>query len=306
MSNQDHLEPEPRTWQVVLTTKDSLSSISFDNAHQGIATATDQHLWLTSNDGVTWNERTIAAKLAPGGAYSLAKGKIVSSGTLLVLGQLEEVGSAIFSSVDGGRTWRAKYYENSSLNGIDTLEDESWIVGTMKSKPVVLHSKGQAQWIESWKGQEGYLLGVDFIDVKTGWCVGAKGLVLQTVDGGHSWKNQRTAAEIDLEGVAFTDAKIGYAVGQKGSIFYTADGGNTWKTQDSGTLVTLTDVAAVTPWEAWAVGQKGTVLHTTDGGEHWHLQTLGTRADIYAITIKDGQVWIATSDGTVYKTSRGR
>jgi photosystem II stability/assembly factor-like uncharacterized protein len=94
----------------------------------------------------------------------------------------------------------------------------------MKSKPVVLHSKGREQWVEIWKGRHEYLLGVDFVDVKTGWCVGAKGLVLQTIDGGLSWQNQRTLGESDLEGVAFADAKIGYAVGQKGSILYTGDG----------------------------------------------------------------------------------
>jgi photosystem II stability/assembly factor-like uncharacterized protein len=292
-------------WQKVLTTDDSFSSITFGDDLHGIVTGTDQRLWITSNGGVTWSEMTIGGPALVGsGAYSLAKARITSSGDFYTLGHLEEVGSAIFKSVDRGRTWGVTFYPNASLNGIDSIEDQSWIVGTANSAPVVLRSKGREDWTEIWRGtNHQYLSGVDFIDANTGWSVGAKGLILHTVNGGRTWQVQRVSSEANLESVAFADAKTGYIAGQLGVIFHTADGGGTWERQDGGTQATLTDLVAISSNEAWAVGLKGTILHTSDAGQHWYELSIGTQADIYAITKKHGEIWVATSNGTILKHS---
>jgi photosystem II stability/assembly factor-like uncharacterized protein len=290
----------------MLATDDSLSSIAFDDDLTGIATGTDQRFWITSNGGLTWSEQRIGGDeiARQGGSYSLTRATITSSGNFLALGHLEEVGSAIFKSLDGGRTWKATYYANASLNDIDSVQDHSWIVGTVKSIPVVLHTKGREQWTEIWRGSSRqYLSGVDFIDDSTGWSVGANGLILHTLDGGRSWKPQKAPSEANLESVAFADAKTGYIAGQTGTIFHTADGGNTWERQDGGSQATLTDVVAISSNEAWVVGQKGTILHTNDAGQHWYDLSIDTRADIYAITIKRGEIWVATADGTILKSA---
>lgn len=297
-----------KPWRKVLTTDESFSSISFGGDLFGVATGTDERFWVTENGGVSWSERTIRGKdlAGLGGAYSLAKARITSSGNLQALGHLEEVGSAIFTSVDRGKTCTVAYYANASLNGIDSIEDQTWIVGTIKSAPVVLHSKGSRHWTEIWKGVNQQLSSVDFIDAKTGWSVGAKGLVLHTVDGGRSWQTQEARSEANLESVAFADAKTGYIAGQMGTILYTADGGNTWERQDGGTAATLTEIVALSSDEAWAVGQKGTMIHTNDAGRNWYAEVIGTQADIYAITIKAGEVWVATSDGAIFRSSSAR
>jgi len=294
-----------KPWRKVLTTDESFSSISFGDDLFGVATGTDERFWVTENGGVSWSERTIRGKdpAGLGGAYSLAKARITSSGNLHALGHLEEVGSAIFTSVDRGKTCTVAYYANASLNGIDSIEDQTWIVGTIKSAPVVLHSKRGGQWTEIWKGtSQQYLSSVDFIDSHLGWSAGAKGLILHTVDGGHNWQIQQASSEANHESVGFADAKNGYVVGQMGTIFHTADGGNTWERQNGGTQATLTDVVAISSSEAWVVGQKGTVLHTNDAGQHWYELSIGTRADIYAITIKRGEIWVVTADGTILKS----
>jgi photosystem II stability/assembly factor-like uncharacterized protein len=295
-----------KPWQKVLTTDESFSSISFGEALLGIATGTDERFWLTENGGVSWSERTIRGKALArsGGAYSLAKAEIDASGNLHALGHLEEVGSAIFTSVDRGKTFTVIYYENASLNGIESIEDHTWVVGTIGSAPVVLHSKGGGQWTEIWKGlSQQYLSSVDFVDPRIGWSAGAKGLILHTIDGGHNWLIQQASSEANLESVAFADAKSGYVVGQMGTILHTADSGNTWERQDGGTQATLTNVVAISSSEAWVVGQKGMILHTNDAGQRWHELSIGTRADIYAITIKHGEIWLATADGTILKSS---
>lgn len=295
-----------KPWRKVLSTDESFSSISFGDDLLGIVTGTDERFWVTADGGISWSERTIRGKALArlGGAYSLVKARMTSSGNLYALGHLEEVGSAIFTSVDGGNTCTVTYYPHASLNGIDSIEDQTWVVGTIKSVPVVLHSKGQGQWTEIWKGLgQHYLSNVDFIDPHTGWSVGAKGLILHTGDGGDNWEIQQASSDMNFESVGFADANSGYVAGQMGTIFHTADGGNTWERQDGGTQATLTDVLAISSNEAWVVGQKGTVLHTNDAGQHWQKLSIGTSADIYAITIKRGEIWVATADGTIFKSS---
>jgi photosystem II stability/assembly factor-like uncharacterized protein len=281
-------------------------SISFQNAQQGIITGTEEHFWLTSDGGSTWEERKVervesARKIGP---YDLVKSTITSSGYIYALGHLEEGGSAIFISFDMGETWSISEYPNSSLNDITSVEEDVWVIGTINSVAVLLHTQGREAWKEIWKGsKDQFLTGVDFINANKGWIVGSNGLILHTMNSGQSWNVQQTPNEENLEDVAFADEMTGYAVGQHGIVLYTIDGGKTWVTQDSGTQVTLTNAIIGNQGEAWAVGQKGMVLFTNDSGRHWQIKDLKTRADIYAATVKNNNMWIATSDGTILHSS---
>lgn len=296
------------TWARALTSHHSFVSISFGDERHGIVTGTDEHFWLTSDSGQTWTEHTIRGEeiAMQGGAQNLIESAMTPSGRIYVLGHLEDVGSGIFTSLDAGRTWKVDDYPNSSLNDVDVVGDQAWIVGTINNAAVVLHSNGQGAWQQIWRGSDQqYLTAVDFIDANTGWTVGADGLILHTTDGGHTWRVQQSPSEGNLEAVAFTDTRSGYAVGQGGVIFYTSDGGSTWSKQNSSTQANLLNVVAVNSNTAWAVGQRGTMLYTDDAGRHWHQRDFSTQADIYAVALKGNQVWIATSAGSVLRSPPG-
>lgn len=285
---------------------EAFNSINFRDGRHGIVTGMDENFWLTSDGGCTWSKHKVRGEgiARKGGAYDLIKSGLTSSGDIYAIGHLEEVGSAIFTSNDSGRTWKINYYENASLNDIDVVGEDVWVVGAIDSVGVVLHSHERSRWEQIWKGGENqYPAAVDFVDQNLGWVVGADGLILHTMNGGRTWQIQHAPTEEALESVAFADAKNGYIVGQRGTILHTTDGGKTWYIQESGTDSNLTKVVTVSPKIAWVVGQNGVVLFTDDFGRHWQVQKIGTTADIFGVAIKSREVWIATSDGMILRTS---
>ena len=103
------------------------------------------------------------------------------------------------------------------------------------------------------------LLGVCFVNPRTGWVVGTGGLVLYTTDGGANWKVQKSGTTKTLRGVAFRDSKQGWAVGEDGLILHTTDAGGTWVPQPSESAWHLLDICLY-KGHAWIVGSKGTIL----------------------------------------------
>lgn len=295
--------PPSGVWTKMLEGSGFFLSICFGDGQHGIATGIEEDFWLTSDKGISWEKHRIrTTREAQGGEYSLVKCAMPSSGVIHILGQLEEVGSAIFTTLDEGKSWTVKQYPNSSLNDITVADGRTWIAGTINDLPVVIYAEGQGAWRQIWSGDKGRSpLDVDFIDANTGWIVGASGLILQTTDGGYSWVAQQSLKKENLESVSFSSKSVGYAIGQHGVILQTTDGGNNWNEQNSNALVNLTDIVALNDYEAWAVGQNGTVLFTKDAGQHWQRQEIGTQADIYTVTVKDRSVWISTGKEVIFR-----
>ena len=67
-----------------------------------------------------------------------------------------------------------------------------------------------------------------FIDAKTGWVVGEKGVILKTTDGGKLWSPQTNSDTSNLYGVYFSDSLNGFAVGAQRRVLKTTDGGKNW------------------------------------------------------------------------------
>ena len=94
-------------------------------------------------------------------------------------------------------------------------------------------------------------LDVDFVDDKNGFLVGTNRLILETNDGGITWKERNL--DIPSEG-NFRLISVDFK-GQEG----------------------------------WIAGQPGLILHTTDGGKNWTRLDLGNKlpGDPYLITTID-------------------
>jgi photosystem II stability/assembly factor-like uncharacterized protein len=120
--------------------------------------------------------------------------------------------------------------------------------------------------------QHDELFSVSFPSANDGWVVGKFGMILHTVDGGQTWREQDSGTQNALSSISFVDDDHGVAVGSAGTVIVTNDGGQTWKPQNSGIHDQLLSVKALSPKLAFAVGAYGTVLSTHDGAT-WQKQT---------------------------------
>jgi len=105
-------------------------------------------------------------------------------------------GGLVISSVKGGASWSVpqkilapEVQSSIDFNCIYAVKDSVWAVGRPGS--VVAHSSDAgASWRLLKTGQSMPLQAVYFFDEKLGWAVGDAGTILQTSDGGKSWKAQ--------------------------------------------------------------------------------------------------------------------
>ena len=117
-------------------------------------------------------------------------------------------------------------------------------------------------------------------DAPVVWASGSNGVILQSVDGGQSWKRLHVEGgnTLDFRGVRAFDEKIAYVMssgeGDKSRIYKTTDGGDTWELQytDKRPAFFLDDIVCFTDTKCFALGDpidgKFLILATEDG-KHW-------------------------------------
>lgn len=174
-------------------------------------------------------------------------------------------------------------------------------------------------------GIEGDLQDVCFVDEKTGWAVGANGLILKTIDGGKSWAKQepekpeqeperrgpsRRRRAVTFWSVNFRDKNEGFITGSSGAVLYTKDGGETWKRSEVDSRRRLLSLCMSDKKNGFVVGENNTRLKTTDGGMTWEAINPGDRVRVgesrnnleavFFATQKLG--WIVGSYGTMLRT----
>jgi photosystem II stability/assembly factor-like uncharacterized protein len=172
---------------------------------------------------------------------------------------------------------------------------------------------------------EADLIDGQFLDSKTAWVVGAKGTVLQTGDGGKTWKSKQIsipkakdttqkeeggAAETKDESIqprflsiSFAGAQEGWIVGNPRILMHTTDGGKTWfqialnkRLPGSPLLITAT-----APKTAEMFTDVGVVYRTQDAGKSWQLYTPSNAGGIKSVQrLADGTYWAVSTRGVSY------
>lgn len=130
---------------------------------------------------------------------------------------------------------------------------------------------------------EASLRGVAFVDPAHGWAVGDRGLILQTDDGGRTWRRALSPTAAPLGAVSFVDARRGWAVGgslrpytheSRGVVLATDNGGGDWRVVcDSGAprfrvLRMLDERTGLAAGDSTPTAPSG-VWRTDDGGQSW-------------------------------------
>lgn len=142
----------------------------------------------------------------------------------------------------------------------------------------------QTTWFSQNSGTNYDLNSVFFVNDFTGYCVGAGGLILKTINGGNNWFSQNSDYDYPLKSVFFLNENNGFAVGGNslingGAILKTTNGGINWITQLN-FFSTLNSIYFTNINTGYAVGTSGLtggessqkVYNTTNTGITWNEQ----------------------------------
>lgn len=184
-----------------------------------------------------------------------------------------------------------------------------------------LSPSAQAAWVRQKSGSFAWLHSVFFVGGR-GWAVGGKGALLETEDGGESWRVRRPVTEDALQDVFFTDERTGFVVcvrsvyspmkvGEPRSyLLKTTDGGETWVRVDvvgaGEDDLQLARVRFADSRRGWVFGEEGALYATEDGGATWARLRVPTRHLLLGAQLSDGgRAWLVGAGQTILQTPDG-
>lgn len=127
---------------------------------------------------------------------------------------------------------------------------------------------------------------------KNGYATGGAGYILETTDGGSTWKKMESGTMAGLFGIGISgEHKL--VVGQQGTVLMLKDG--KWVPGKSNSDKRLLNVDVNASGLAVAVGEFGTILRSKDGGATWEAKVLdwasyrddGYEPHIYSVDVQD-------------------
>jgi photosystem II stability/assembly factor-like uncharacterized protein len=166
-----------------------------------------------------------------------------------------------------------------------------------------------------------WLHAVYFLDQNRGWVAGSGGTLLETSDGGQTWRKLLPLTKDTLRDVYFANEKTGWLVAERDILklktnaeprtylLKTADGGFSWRrVYLNGSDVNARLVRAVfaDAERGWVFGETGIVFATRDGGEHWIRQPSPTKHLLLGGVFVDySHGWLVGAGATILQTSDG-
>jgi photosystem II stability/assembly factor-like uncharacterized protein len=266
-----------RTWQEHESGIEELllGSITFANQNEGWAAGVKGTIVHTSDGGKNWTVQPSNIEYDIHDLYFLDARHGWAVG---------EYGTA-FHTDNGGKKWQSLIEPTDIFYNDVFFVDRmtGWIVGEFGT---ILHTRdGGITWQNQecpdlaalvaggdWDRPQPALYGIYFIDKNRGWIVGLDGVIIQTVDGGNTWKKVDSGTDKSLYSVVIKGQK-GWIVGNKGAYLMSDDGGNTWDLRENAikTKFWLREISFVDDLHGLIVGARGTIVLTEDGGENWEI-----------------------------------
>lgn len=154
------------------------------------------------------------------------------------------------------------------------------------------------------------LLDVWFRDTSEGWAVGAYGMIVQTLDGGRTW---RFVAGLDNAERLHLNTVLGLGngdllvAGEGGRLHRSHDGGQTWQPTQHLTAASLYQLTRLADGRLLALGFGGTLLSSADAGASWESIPLPVRSGLYGATqLDDGRLLLGGQGGSLLASHDGR
>ena len=241
-------------------TKINYSDIQFIG-NTGWVTGNQGVILYTSNGGKTWS-------LKKWGNFSFHDIHMLNREA----GFLISDNSVLFTTEDGGKSWHTKEQALSvGLNSITFRGNNGVITG---GNGTILYTNDSGKtWnilkINEAKVKNNFVTINDafFINDDIIWLACNNGLLLQSQNGGKSWRPV-IIKKRHFNAIHFFDKNNGIAAGVKGRTVFTNDGGVSW-TENRLRTTSINAFIELKNKELWAVGDKGLALYTKDMGKTW-------------------------------------
>jgi photosystem II stability/assembly factor-like uncharacterized protein len=178
-----------------------------------------------------------------------------------------------------------------------------------------------AAWTRQRSGTMAWLHAVHFLDQSHGWVAGSSGTLLQTTDGGATWKKVPTFTKDTLRDVYFADDRTGWLVAERdlfklktndeprSYLLTTEDGGLTWRPvvlENFETNARLVRAVFADSQSGWVFGETGVVFATRDSGRSWKRQNLPSKHLLLGGAFVDySRGWLVGAGATVLQTKDG-
>lgn len=237
-------------------------------------------IFKTTNGGATWTDVLTDAATPVRDLYWYNKD------TLFAAGGAELASGKIWTSTDGGNSWRAtpNTYFDGLLGGLFSFDGKNSFAGLYESV-YGDYNPTHTTWLSSNNGfatvgstvvpasSRYWNFASDKVDSKIAFMSRSTYLsstdsvyIRKTTDGGLSWREYAIPRFIGaLYGMDFVSADTGYMVGEAGTILKSIDAGNTWAKQVSPATEELRSVQFQNPFLGFAVGRGGTILRYKAG-----------------------------------------
>jgi photosystem II stability/assembly factor-like uncharacterized protein len=166
-----------------------------------------------------------------------------------------------------------------------------------------------------------WLRAVYFLDQNRGWVAGSGGTLLETKDGGVTWKRLHPPSKDDLHDVYFANETVGWLVAERdvfklktndeprAYLLKTEDGGFSWRQiflNGFDTNARLVRAVFADAERGWVFGETGVVFATRDGGAHWTRQVSPTKHLLLGGAFVDpAHGWLVGAGATILQTSDG-
>jgi len=213
----------------------------------------------------------------------------------------------IMQTRDLGTTWLpVNSPTNVDLRTVQFIDSlNGWIGGD--NATILMTEDGGTSWSQvqnTWKPND-QILSLHFLDKFTGLVSGISTstkpptpFFRRTTDGGSSWIDDGSLANVVIEKIEMYDNLTGYAVGENGAVARTDDGGKTWNFLNSGVQNRLYGASFIKPGAGWVYGSGGLILHTSDGGKSWEQEE--TESDVDLVSLAQGNsALVAVGDSVV-------
>jgi photosystem II stability/assembly factor-like uncharacterized protein len=223
------------TWVPQLSgTNNDLKHVSFSDINTGIAVGNSGTILYTTDGGITWTKKT--STNIDFNSTKFASATIISTNTIFAIGNVPWNGN-IYRTTDNGINWTLQQQipingSSGAITGISFSDSNTGVVLTWSSFTSQLNSSiyrtidGGLSW-NRWGDitlasiTYGHILyDIACPSPNNVIAVGEKGLIIQTTDGGSTWKVHSTGTTEHLFGISLI-ANTGTAVGTHGTIIHT-------------------------------------------------------------------------------------